>query len=79
MVGVEAESYTGYITSRSGSGIILSADGYIITNSHVIEGCDSISVTLDSGNKYQWFSRTVIRVCSPSVISVAAAIVLQNK
>ena len=52
VVGVEAESYTGYIPSRSGSGIILSADGYIITNSHVIEGCDSISVTLDSGEQY---------------------------
>ena len=52
VVGVEAESYTGYVTGRSGSGIVLSADGYIITNSHVIEGCDSISVTLDSGESY---------------------------
>ena len=52
VVGVEAESYTGYLTSRSGSGIVLSADGYIITNSHVIDGCDSISVTLDSGEEH---------------------------
>lgn len=52
VVGVEAESYTGLITGRSGSGIILSADGYIITNSHVIEGCDSINVTLDSGEQH---------------------------
>ena len=55
VVGVEAETYTGYITSRTGSGIILSEDGYIVTNSHVISGCDSIVVTLDSGEEYAAF------------------------
>ena len=55
VVGIEAEIYTGYVTSRTGSGIILSQDGYIITNSHVISGCDSINVTLDSGEEYAAF------------------------
>lgn len=36
----------------SGSGIIISSDGYIITNSHVIEGASSIDVVLNSGDKY---------------------------
>lgn len=55
VVGVEAESYSGYITSRTGSGIILTENGYIITNSHVIAGCDSINVTLDNGASYTAF------------------------
>lgn len=33
----------------AGSGFVLSADGYIVTNDHVIDGADSISVTLDDG------------------------------
>lgn len=55
VVGIEAETYAGYITSSTGSGIILSEDGYIITNSHVISGCDSIVVTLDNGEEHAAF------------------------
>ncbi|MBK9072960.1 MAG: trypsin-like peptidase domain-containing protein [Myxococcales bacterium] len=35
-----------------GSGIIISADGRIITNAHVIEDADEIVVTLSDGNEY---------------------------
>lgn len=37
----------------SGSGIILRSDGYIITNSHVIEDADSVTVVLSSGEEYE--------------------------
>jgi Do/DeqQ family serine protease len=34
-----------------GSGVIVSADGYILTNNHVIEGADELEVSLTDGRK----------------------------
>ena len=39
-------------SAASGSGFIISADGYILTNFHVIENSDSISVALFNGESY---------------------------
>jgi Do/DeqQ family serine protease len=36
----------------SGSGVIISDDGYIVTNNHVIENADQIEVTLDDNRLY---------------------------
>ncbi|MBQ9535106.1 MAG: trypsin-like peptidase domain-containing protein [Clostridia bacterium] len=52
VVGVTTESYSSFSISSSGSGIIASEDGYIITNNHVISGGESLSVTLDDGTSY---------------------------
>lgn len=38
-------------SAGSGSGIILSADGYIVTNNHVIEGASEITVLLSDGTE----------------------------
>lgn len=35
-----------------GSGFLISSDGYVLTNSHVIEEADEISVSLSDGNTY---------------------------
>ena len=35
-----------------GSGVILSQDGYIVTNNHVIEGADRLEVTLNDNSTY---------------------------
>ncbi|KAA9155787.1 trypsin-like serine protease [Amycolatopsis acidicola] len=36
-----------------GSGVILSADGKILTNAHVVSGARSVTITLTDGTKYQ--------------------------
>lgn len=37
----------------SGSGVIISEDGYIVTNNHVIEGADEINITLTNKKSYK--------------------------
>ncbi len=40
------------VVPSAGSGFILTADGYIVTNHHVINGAQNIQVTLDNGDTY---------------------------
>ena len=42
----------GQVEQGSGSGVIISRDGYIVTNSHVIEGATEIGIVLNSGETY---------------------------
>ena len=37
-----------YVTEGAGSGVVLSEDGYIVTNHHVIDGANTIKVRLNS-------------------------------
>jgi S1-C subfamily serine protease len=46
-------------TSGVGSGVILSADGYILTNRHVVEGADTLSVALYDGRE---LGASVVRI-----------------
>ncbi len=40
------------IEQGSGSGIIISEDGYVVTNQHVIEGASEVTVVLNTGDEY---------------------------
>ena len=39
--------------SSSGTGVIVTADGLVLTNNHVIEGAQAITVTLDDGTQLE--------------------------
>jgi serine protease Do len=38
-----------HLTQAQGSGFIISPDGYVVTNNHVVENATEVSVTLDDG------------------------------
>ena len=57
-VGITTSVTTNYwgfqsTSAASGSGFIISDDGYILTNFHVIEDSDSISVSMYNGDSYE--------------------------
>lgn len=47
-------SYFGqtYSSTSLGSGVIISEDGYIVTNNHVVESASDVSVALNNGDSY---------------------------
>ncbi len=58
VVEIKTESVTSdvwmqqYVTEGAGSGVIVTNNGYIVTNNHVIEGAGKIMVTLADGSEY---------------------------
>ena len=52
-IDVTAQSGHKSVLAGSGSGVIISADGYIVTCNHVVEGAQKIFVSLDNGNDYE--------------------------
>lgn len=50
VVGISTATVSG---EGSGSGIVFSEDGYIVTNQHVINGAQAVKVTLSDGQEYE--------------------------
>jgi serine protease Do len=59
--GVSARGFMGndIPTTGVGSGVILTSDGYILTNKHVVEGSQSLTVKLSDGTE---FPATIVRI-----------------
>lgn len=51
--GTQQREYTTQPKVGFGSGVIISKDGYIVTNNHVIDNADIISVKLNDGREYK--------------------------
>ena len=64
-------SCTGYNTGSTGTGVILSADGYIVTNAHVVDGAGSITVQLTDDRIFD------ARIISSDEISDLAVLQIQ--
>ncbi len=52
VVNISVKSKSGYEPVAGGSGVIISPDGYIITNNHVVDGGGKIEVTLFNKSTY---------------------------
>lgn len=59
VVGIENMGKAGFygvygseVTMGSGSGVVMTQDGYIVTNYHVVEGSSKLKVTMSTGDEY---------------------------
>lgn len=52
-MAVNSTYFQQFVESGAGSGVIISGDGYIITNNHVIESATKITVRLTDGTEYE--------------------------
>ena len=78
VVEIKTESVTSdvwmqqYVTEGAGSGVIVTNDGYIVTNNHVIEGAGKIMVTLSDGSEYDAKLIGTDSMTDVAVIKIAA-------
>jgi len=61
------------VTTGSGSGIIIREDGYIITNHHVIEGAEAVTVYLHDDTEYEATLVGTDKATDLAVIKIDAA------
>lgn len=62
----------GGIERGTGSGFAIGADGVILTNAHVVEGADTVNVTLRDGRSYQGRVLGADKVTDVAVVKIEA-------
>lgn len=62
----------GGIERGTGSGFVIGADGVILTNAHVVEGADTVNVTLRDGRGYQGQVLGADKVTDVAVVKIEA-------
>lgn len=53
LISVVGYDYFGRQTTGTGSGVVITEDGYIITNNHVVEGAAKVSVDVPNKGKFE--------------------------
>ena len=53
-----------------GSGIILNAQGFVLTNAHVVEGVDAVHVTLTDGRRFRAETRGADDIIDVAVLQI---------
>lgn len=62
----------GGIERGTGSGFVIGADGVILTNAHVVEGADTVNVTLKDGRSFQGRVLGADKVTDVAVVKIEA-------
>ena len=62
----------GGIERGTGSGFVIGADGVILTNAHVVEGADTVNVTLKDGRSFQGQVLGADKVTDVAVVKIEA-------
>lgn len=71
--GIEPNSGgRGGIERGTGSGFVIGADGVILTNAHVVEGADTVNVTLKDGRSFQGQVLGADKVTDVAVVKIEA-------
>lgn len=71
--GIEPNSGgRGGIERGTGSGFVIGADGVILTNAHVVEGADTVNVTLKDGRSFQGRVLGADKVTDVAVVKIDA-------
>ena len=71
--GIEPNSGgRGGIERGTGSGFVIGADGVILTNAHVVEGADTVNVTLKDGRSFQGRVLGADKVTDVAVVKIEA-------
>ena len=71
--GEENSSFPHRVERGTGSGFILSSDGRLITNAHVVEGSKTVKVTLKNGQTYEGEVIGVDPVTDVAVLKIEAS------
>ncbi len=65
--GVSANGFNFGTTQGIGSGLILTANGYILTNRHVVEGSQTLTVAIENGKEYP---ATVVQIANDNDLAL---------